>query len=189
MRRDLIRRYGEKTLYEGGLASRPPCCPGSTWPAQENVDFSLRKLDKRQGWRGPEAHLAGPAADEFRRRVAALYGDEPPVEGQLYLGLVEGATADGAKVRVGGRRLPAAVGEHAVGRRPTAPRTRPTTRSSTRTVGALRAGDVVWVRTRTSRSARRFTDLTYDGKSEVQWLPAYDETPKPSRRSARRRSS
>ena len=67
--------------------------------AQENVDFSLRKLDKRQGWRGPVARLAGAAADELRRRVAARYGDDPPVEGRLYLGLVEAVLPDGGRPR------------------------------------------------------------------------------------------
>ena len=95
VRRDIIRRYGEKKLYEGGLDIETSVLPWIDIAGQENVDFSLRKLDKRQGWRGPVVHLTGAAADEFRRRVAAHYGGEPPAEGRLYLGLVEGATADG----------------------------------------------------------------------------------------------
>ena len=95
--------------------SRRRWCPGSTSPAQENVDFSLRKLDKRQGWRGPVAHLTGAAAEEFRRRVAAHYGAEPPAEGQLYLGLVEAAIEDGAPRARRQGHLPAAVGQHDLG--------------------------------------------------------------------------
>jgi penicillin-binding protein 1A len=102
VRRDIIRRYGEKKLYEGGLDIETSDLPWVDIAGQENVDFSLRKLDKRQGWRGPVAHLVGPAADEFRRRVAARYGGEPPAEGRLYLALVERAGAAGAyRVRVG----------------------------------------------------------------------------------------
>ncbi len=81
---------------EGGLDIETSVLPWIDIAGQENVDFSLRKLDKRQGWRGPVVHLTGAAADEFRRRVAAHYGGEPPTEGRLYLGIVEGATADGA---------------------------------------------------------------------------------------------
>jgi penicillin-binding protein 1A len=88
VRRDIIRRYGEKKLYEGGLDIETSVLPWVDVAGQENVDFSLRKLDKRQGWRGPVAHLTGAAADEFRRRVAAHSGGGPPAEGHLYLGLV-----------------------------------------------------------------------------------------------------
>jgi penicillin-binding protein 1A len=44
------------------------------------------------------------------------------------------------------------------------------------TVGVLRAGDVIWVKNAHQSKRARFSDWTYDGKSEVQWLPAYDET-------------
>jgi penicillin-binding protein 1A len=95
------KRYGEKALWEGGLQVETTLVPWVDEAAQENVDFSLRKLDKRQGWRGPVARLEGAAADEFRRRAAQRYGAEPPVEGRLYLGLVEASAGSGAQVRVG----------------------------------------------------------------------------------------
>src|SRR5206468_9763674 len=101
VRRDVAKRYGEKKLLEGGLQIETTLVPWIDLAAQENVDFSLRKLDKRQGWRGPVAHLAGAAADEFRRRAAARYGADPPAEGRLYLGIVESAGETGARVRVG----------------------------------------------------------------------------------------
>ena len=101
VRRDIARRYGEKKLLEGGLEIETTVVPWIDAAGQENVDFSLRKLDKRQGWRGPVARLAGAAADEFRARIAARYGADPPVEGRLYLGIVEGAAARrrGARAR------------------------------------------------------------------------------------------
>src|SRR4029077_4168953 len=101
--RDVVKRYGEKKLLEGGLDIETSVVPWIDASAQENVDFSLRKLDKRQGWRGPVARLAGPPADEFRARIAARYGADPPVEGRLYLGIVEGAAAPAGAyhVRVG----------------------------------------------------------------------------------------
>ena len=43
------------------------------------------------------------------------------------------------------------------------------------TVGVLRAGDVVWVKNAHQSKRRRFADWSYDAKSEVQWLPAFDE--------------
>ncbi len=175
VRRDIIRRYGEKKLYEGGLDIETSVLPWIDIAGQENVDFSLRKLDKRQGWRGPVVHLVGPAADELRRRVAARYGGEPPTEGRLYLGLVEGATADGSyRVRVGSGvyLLPTANMTWAV---PWSAKETANDRKLDSTVGVLRTGDVVWVKNAHQSKRARFSDWTYDGKSEVQWLPAYDE--------------
>ena len=70
VRRDIAKRYGDKKLWEGGFEVDTTVVPWIDASAQENVDFGLRKLDKRQGWRGPVARLSGPAADEFKRRAA-----------------------------------------------------------------------------------------------------------------------
>jgi penicillin-binding protein 1A len=175
VRRDVARRYGEKKLLEGGLEIQTAVVPWIDAAAQENVDFSLRKLDKRQGWRGPVARLAGPAADEFRARIAARYGADPPVEGRLYLGIVEGAGPGGAaRVRVGKGiyTLPSAGMLWAV---PYSTRDSSNGKLLESTVGVLRPGDVIWVKNAHQTKRRRFADWTYDAKSEVQWLPAYDE--------------
>jgi penicillin-binding protein 1A len=176
VRRDIIRRYGEKKLYEGGLDIETSDLPWVDVAGQENVDFSLRKLDKRQGWRGPVAHLAVAAADEFRRRVAARYGSDPPAEGRLYLGLVEAATGDGNyRVRVGRALypLPGANMQWAV---PWSGKDTVNDKKLDSTAGVLRPGDVIWVKNAHQSRRARFSDWTYDSKSEVQWLPAFDET-------------
>ncbi|HEX4403439.1 MAG TPA: PBP1A family penicillin-binding protein [Polyangia bacterium] len=175
VRRDVAKRYGEKKLLEGGLQIETTLVPWIDAAAQENVDFSTRKLDKRQGWRGPVAHLVGAAAAEFRRRVVARYGAEPPAENHLYLGLVEGATTTGdAKVRVGENvyLLPSA---NFLWAWPYSAKDTTNGRQLETTVGVLRAGDVVWVANAHHTKVRRFSDWTYDDKSEVQWLPGYDE--------------
>ncbi|HVV48682.1 MAG TPA: transglycosylase domain-containing protein [Polyangia bacterium] len=176
VRRDIARHYGDKKLYEGGLDIETADLPWVDVAAQENVDFSLRKLDKRQGWRGPVARLTGAAAEEFRRRVAARYGGEPPAEGRLYLGLVEGASGAGNyRVRVGSGvyTLPGDNMQWAV---PWSAKDAVNDRKLDSTAGVLRAGDVVWVKNAHQSKRARFSDWVYDSKSEVQWLPAYDET-------------
>jgi penicillin-binding protein 1A len=176
VRRDVARRYGDKKLLESGLDIETTVVPWIDASAQENVDFSLRKLDKRQGWRGPVARLAGAAADEFRARIAARYGADPPAEGRLYLGIVEGAGAGGAaRVRVGKGiyTLPPAAMLWAV---PYSNKDSSNGKVLESTVGVLKAGDVIWVRNAHQSKRRRFSDWVYDTKSEVQWLPAYDET-------------
>src|SRR5450432_993914 len=175
VRRDIMKRYGEKKLLEGGLQIETTLVPWIDRAAQENVDFSTRKLDKRQGWRGPVAHFVGPVAAELRRRVAARYGAEPPAENRLYLGLVEGVTQDGdAKVRVGEKiyLLPSA---NFLWAWPYSAKDTTNGRLLETTVGVLRAGDVVWVANAHHSKVRRFSDWIYDSKSEVQWLPAFDE--------------
>jgi penicillin-binding protein 1A len=174
VRRDVASRYGEQKLWEGGLEIETTLVPWIDLSAQENVDFSLRKLDKRQGWRGPVAHLAGGAAAEFKRRAEARYGADPPVEGRLYLGLVESSTAAGARVRIGkgSYLLPPQGMSWAF---PFSATDFVNSRPLASTIGVVRAGDVVWVRNAHRAKLRRFSDWIYDEKSEVQWLPAYDE--------------
>jgi penicillin-binding protein 1A len=180
VRRDVARRYGDKKLLEGGLTIETTVVPWIDVAAQENVDFSLRKLDKRQGWRGPVARFHGPAADEFRRRTIARYGGEDPVEGRLYLGMVESMVGGAARVRVGKGlyTLPSAAMTWAV---PYSTRDSTNGKQLESTVGLLRPGDVIWVKNAYQSRRRRFSDWTYDAKSEVQWLQAYDETKAPRR--------
>src|SRR4051812_43617745 len=176
VRRDVARRYGDKKVLESGLDIETTVVPWIDASAQENVDFSLRKLDKRQGWRGPVARFAGAAADEFRARIAARYGADPPAEGRLYLGIVEAAAATGAyRVRVGKGiyTLSPAGMMWAV---PYSAKDASNGKLLESTVGVLHVGDVIWVKNAHQSKRRRFSDWMYDAKSEVQWLPAYDET-------------
>jgi penicillin-binding protein 1A len=179
IRRDIGRRYGEKALWEGGLEIDTTLVPWIDAVAQENVDFSLRKLDKRQGWRGPVARLAGAAADEFRRRASARYGCGPPAEGRLYLGLVESTGGGKAYVRVGEKLYPLpSAGMDWAFPYSTVDSTNGKTLTSTGSV--LRPGDVVWVTPMHRSRLRRFADWTYDSAGEVQWMAAYaDKKPPP----------
>ncbi len=176
VRRDIARRYGDKKLWEGGLQIDVTVVPWIDAAAQENVNFALRKLDKRQGWRGPVARLADAAAEEFRRRATERYGAEPPAEGRLYLGLVESVSKDGsARVRVGkgAYPLPAPGMLWAV---PFSYKDSVNGRTLKSAAGVLRTGDVIWVKNARRSKLRRFSDFTYDEKSEVQWMQAYDQT-------------
>jgi len=168
------QRESDKKLAEAGFEIETTVVPWIDAAAQENVDFGLRKLDKRQGWRGPVARLAAPAMEEFRRRAVQRYGAEPPVEGRMYLGLVESTTAEGAEVRVGKGKylLPAANLSWAA---PYDSKSAVNSRTLTSTAGVLHKGDVVWVRNAHRTKLRRFADFTYDEKGEVQWMPGYDE--------------
>jgi len=164
----------DRHLAESGYEIETTVLPWVDAAAQENVDFGLRKLDKRQGWRGPVARLTGAAADEFRRRVAARYGSETPVEGRLYLGIVDAIQGGAALVHVGrhGYVLPP---EGMAWAAPYDSKSAINGRTLSSTAGVLHVGDVIWVKNAHRSKLRRFSDFAYDDKSEVQWLPAYDE--------------
>jgi len=178
VRRDIAKRYGDKALWEGGLDVETTLLPWVDEAAQENVDFSLRKLDKRQGWRGPVARLGGAAADDLRRREAARYGAAAPAEGRLYLGLVESIGGGKAYVRVGEKiyPLPSSGMDWAF---PYSPVDSTNGKTLSSTSSLLHPGDVVWVTPLYRSYLRRFSDWTYDSAGEVQWMPAYTDRPPP----------
>ncbi|HEX2658819.1 MAG TPA: penicillin-binding transpeptidase domain-containing protein, partial [Polyangia bacterium] len=169
------QRDEDKRLAESGYEIETTVVPWVDAAAQENVDFGLRKLDKRQGWRGPVARLLGPAAVEFRKRSVARYGIEPPAEGRIYLGIVDSVSGGAAQVHVG-KGVYTLPPEGMSWAAPYDSKSAVNSRVLTSTVGVLHPGDVIWVRNAHRSKLRRYSDFTYDEKSEVQWLPAYDET-------------
>jgi penicillin-binding protein 1A len=73
VRRELIGRFGEKAVYEGGLSVRTSYAPAYQKMAESAFRQGLVEYDRRHGWRGPLAHLpSGPAAQ------AALAGTADP---------------------------------------------------------------------------------------------------------------
>jgi penicillin-binding protein 1A len=180
VRRDIAKRYGEKMLYEGGLELDTTVVPWIDQVAQENVEFSLRKLDKRQGWRGAVARLTGPEMAQFRARAAERYGSQPPQEGRLYLGLVESNGPAGATVRVGSETyfMPSSTMRWAF---PFSFKDSTNGKTIQNTTNVVRAGDVVWVANAHTTNLRRFSDWEYDSKSEPRWLQAYQDKQPPAR--------
>ncbi len=53
VRRKLLKDYGYKALYEGGLSIRTTLNPFLQKHADDALFVGLENLDKRQGWRGP----------------------------------------------------------------------------------------------------------------------------------------
>lgn len=58
VRRQLIDRFGEKTVYEGGLIVRTSYVPVYQGMAERAFRNGLVEYDRRHGWRGPLNHLA-----------------------------------------------------------------------------------------------------------------------------------
>ncbi|SON56439.1 Penicillin-binding protein 1A [Hartmannibacter diazotrophicus] len=53
VRRELIQRYSEKGLYEGGLSVRTTLDPQMQVMARDALQHALEKFDMARGWRGP----------------------------------------------------------------------------------------------------------------------------------------
>lgn len=77
VRRQLIKQYGEESLYGGGLAVRSTVDPVLQEVAERTLRDGLMSYDKRHGWRGPLQNI-GAAADwkekllEIKRPEAML---------------------------------------------------------------------------------------------------------------------
>ena len=109
VRRELIERYGERALLEDGLEVYSALNLEQQALAQSVVERGLRDLDKRQGFRGPLAHLEPNQRSLFLsryRRTLHLEDGQTlqPEAGTIYLALVQGvrASGDAADISVGG---------------------------------------------------------------------------------------
>jgi penicillin-binding protein 1A len=104
VRRKVVEAAGEDAILTAGLRIETGLDPFAQAAADHAVDHQARKLDQRQGFRGPAAHLDDEAARaEFTARSARLYGADPlRDEGRWRLGLVTAVTMREVTVSVGG---------------------------------------------------------------------------------------
>jgi len=70
VRRILIDRYGEESLYGGGLAVRTTIDPELQDYAVESLRNGLMAYDKRHGYRGPYKHFE--SLDDWRKKLDEL---------------------------------------------------------------------------------------------------------------------
>ncbi len=70
VRRELAAKYGEQSLYGGGLAVRTTVDPRLQETAERVLRNGLMAYDRRWGWRGPVAAL--PTLDNWRDKLAEV---------------------------------------------------------------------------------------------------------------------
>ena len=63
VRREIVERYGEDALYEGGLSIRTALDPQLQVLARGALQKGLIDYDEEQGWRGPQKHLDDVSGD------------------------------------------------------------------------------------------------------------------------------
>ncbi len=111
VRRDVVDRYGNKTLLNEGLKVFTTMDSEKQRAAQEAVLYGLLTLDKRQGFRGALANVPAEKREAFIAKAKKALGDEVIAPGHYYVGLITGMSRDGleADVNIGGQmaKLPA----------------------------------------------------------------------------------
>ncbi|MFO8047685.1 MAG: PBP1A family penicillin-binding protein, partial [Desulfosudaceae bacterium] len=102
VRRYLVNRYGEETVYNEGLTVRTAVLPDMQKTARKEIEKGLRALDKRQGFRGPEQHLAAEDMEPFLADLKEAAGktEKPLSRGDLLKGLVVAVDDDEGVVLV-----------------------------------------------------------------------------------------
>ena len=146
-RRDVVERYGNKTLLNEGLKVFTTMDSEKQRAAQEAVLFGLLSLDKRQGFRGALQNIPPEKRDDFIARSKKALGTETIAPGHYYIGLITAISKDGleADVNIGGQmaKMPALTTRWA---RPVNAEKYYTGNLIDKVSAALKVGDVVVVR-------------------------------------------
>jgi penicillin-binding protein 1A len=90
VRQLVVEQLGEDAVLTDGLVIESAANLVLEAAAARALDHAVRKLDRRQGWRGPVANLRQDAArEQLRTRMRAEYGPTPLAEHERWLlGLV-----------------------------------------------------------------------------------------------------
>jgi penicillin-binding protein 1A len=105
VRRELVQRFGEKALYEGGLSVRTSLDPTLQGYAYTALHDGLAAYDRRHGWRGPAGKLDLGSDDAgWQKKLAAA--PVPPGAAPWKQAVVLRVDAAGATIGV----LPAITG-------------------------------------------------------------------------------
>ncbi len=175
-----VRRYlvnhpgiGLEGLMRGGLRVETTAEPSFEAGAYENVDYGTRKQDKRQGWRGPEWYVDGPARDTFITRQKQLYGDGPLDPARRYLAVVDRVACDGAHLIIGDRELSLPL-RNMDWAAPWSATDAHNDNKITCATRALKPGDVVWVR-REIRTFGRYRDFFMPDDVNPAWRHSQEQ--------------
>ncbi len=176
-----VRRYlvnhpdiGLDGMMSGGLRVETAAEPSFEAAAYENVDYGTRKQDKRQGWRGPEWYVDGPARDTLLQRMKERYGDGPLDPERRYLAIVDAMDCSGGEVLIGDRRLTLPLRNLRWASTWSA-----TDSHNDKEIGcatrALKRGDVIWVR-REIRTHTRYREFYMPDKINPAWHQGQDHS-------------
>ena len=159
VRRELVQKFGSQALYESGFRVETTLQPVLDVLAADNVDHAVRRIDKRQGFRGPEARLDPDGQALFLLRAKQRYKD-PLQENTLYLGLVTSVRAAGATVQVGPHTLELPIQNMQWAARYSKSDSN-NDKLITNAAAALSPGDVIWVKLAFRSNVPKFSEFVY----------------------------
>ena len=159
VRKDLVAALGERRVMEDGLRVETTIQPFLDVLGTDNVDFAVRRLDKRQGFRGPEANLDPDAQRVFLLRAQKRYA-EPLKEDTLYLGLVTSVRPSGATIQIGPHTTELPLNNMLWAARYN-PRDSTNDKLISSAFEALRQGDVIWVKLAFRSRIPKFSEFVY----------------------------
>lgn len=148
VRREAGARFGDEAVLQDGLQIETAAQLEMGAQAHAAIDSALRRIDRRQGWRGPLAHLSEETARAtLLERTGAEYGDDALARDPLRwrLALVTEVVAKQARVRVGAAEALLPARKMAWASRYDR-NTGVNDVKITRADEAVEVGDVVWVR-------------------------------------------
>ena len=88
IRRYVEKKYGEEALYTQGLKIYAAVNIEMQKAARKEIEKGLQELDHRQGYRGPEAHLAPEEIEGFSTQIQSALQEAPLAEGLSTKGVV-----------------------------------------------------------------------------------------------------
>ena len=141
VRRELVTRFGDKRLYEGGLSVRTTMDPRLQSVAQAALRRGLEAYDRRHGYRGPVAQI--DLKSDWQAALAAVSHPDPGQDTRLAVvrdagqELVQIAFADGSQGAISFQQMEWAGNFHESYRRVQKPK---------RPSDIVAPGDVVLVR-------------------------------------------
>jgi penicillin-binding protein 1A len=169
IRRYVEKKYGKDALYTQGLKIYAAVNIEMQKAARREVEKGLRDLDRRLGYRGPDAHLAPQEIEHYCDELQAKLQETPLSEGVSTEGVVIDVDdkAGTATVRMGDERGVIALKTMRWARKPNPNRSAAWDR--VRKVSAvLKTGDVVLVKVQEKKDSDNLWNLTLDQIPEAQ---------------------
>ncbi len=96
VRRELLERYGDKALYEGGLSVRTSLDPAYAALAQKSLRDALIAYDRRHGYRGPVQRIA--VSGDWKTALASVPLPSGASDVGWKLAVVLRVPSDGAEI-------------------------------------------------------------------------------------------
>ena len=193
VRRDLVKKLGQKALYEGGYRVETTVLPYVDVLAQENVDTRRASSTSARAGAAPRRGSTRRRRAEFPRARARALRHGAARRGQALPRPRREGERRRARRCASARRSISLPLENMPWAAPFSASDATNDKTITAATEALKRHDVVWVRWACRSRVPRFSDFTYDEQGEATWLPEQLEPKKPpktqsSSRSSRRRA-